>query len=161
MVSVGLLVLRLVIAIVLVAHGGHILFGAFAGPGSGPGGLTNTAAHYASLGLSSGFVLAVIAGVLQLGGGLLVGVGYFTRAMAIAVGALQIMEISTDSARWGFFLNWMNDPTRGHGMEFAIMITGALACLALAGAGEWSIDGVRAHSAAARAAGRARLRERG
>jgi hypothetical protein len=41
-------------------------------------------------------------------------------------------------------------------MEFSILIIGALACLFLAGPGEWSLDGRRQHSAARRAAGRAR-----
>jgi uncharacterized membrane protein YphA (DoxX/SURF4 family) len=65
-----------------------------------------------------------------------------------------------DSARWGFFLNWRLDPTRGHGMEFSLLLIGGLACLCVTGAGRWSIDGVRSRSAAARAAGRARLRAR-
>jgi uncharacterized membrane protein YphA (DoxX/SURF4 family) len=63
-----------------------------------------------------------------------------------------------DQMRWGFFANWMLDPERGHGVEISIVLAGALVCLALAGAGDWSIDGWRARAAAARASGRARLR---
>jgi uncharacterized membrane protein YphA (DoxX/SURF4 family) len=43
-------------------------------------------------------------------------------------------------------------------MEFSILMIGALTALALSGAGDWSIDGRRATTAATRAAGRARLR---
>jgi uncharacterized membrane protein YphA (DoxX/SURF4 family) len=45
-------------------------------------------------------------------------------------------------------------------MEYAVVMIAALVCLTLAGSGEWSIDGVRSRSAASRAAGRARLRDR-
>lgn len=159
--ALGLLVLRLFLSAVLVAHGAHALFGAFAGPGVGPGGLTSASAYFAGLGLAPPFALAVTAGVIQFAGGILVGVGYFTRVSAGLVGLLELVRISVDSARWGFFLNWVLDPTRGHGMEYSLLIIGSLGCLILTGAGEWSLDGLRDRSAAALAAGRARLRERG
>ena len=54
--SVGLLVLRLSLAAVSIAHGAHILFGTFGGPGSGvgAGGLTQTAAQFAAMSLPGG-----------------------------------------------------------------------------------------------------------
>jgi putative oxidoreductase len=160
MTAAGLLVLRLTVAIVLIAHGAHELFGAFAGPGVGRGGLTNAAAFVASLGLKPAFPLAVAFGILQLAGGILLAVGWFTRPTAVVLGAYLAVMIFRDSARWGFFLNWMLDRTRGHGLEFTLLIAGGVAALALAGAGEWSIDGWRASTAQSRAAGRARLRGR-
>jgi putative oxidoreductase len=160
MVGLGLLVLRLALAAVLVAHGSHTLFGAFADSGVGPGGLTATAAYFAGFGLTSPFLLALAEGVLQLAGGLLIGVGYFARWVSVPLAILEGLGIWKNSARWGFFMNWTNDPSRGHGMEFGVLLAGALVCLVLAGAGEWSFDGLRSRSAAARAAGRARLRDR-
>ena len=41
-------------------------------------------------------------------------------------------------APWGFFLNWVNDPTRGHGMEYAIVLMSALLLFVLAGGGDFS-----------------------
>jgi putative oxidoreductase len=160
MTAAGLLVLRLTVAIVLIAHGAHELFGSFAGPGVGRGGLTNAAAFVASIGLKPAFPLAVAFGSLQLAGGILLAVGWFTRPTAIVLAAYLAVMIFRDSARWGFFLNWMLDRTRGHGLEFTLLIAGGVAALALAGAGEWSIDGWRASTAQSRAAGRARLRRR-
>ncbi len=154
----GLLVLRLTLSVILVAHGAHQVFGLFASPGSGAGGLTNTAAYYARLGLEPGYTLAVLGGLIQLVGGLLVGLGLLTRWAALTVVAFLAMALWKDHARWGFFLNWVNDPTRGQGMEFSLLLIGGLAALALAGAGDWSLDGRRASTAATRAAGRARLR---
>lgn len=158
MVGPGLLLLRCVLATILAMHGSHILFGTSAGDGAGPGGLAQTAAYFAALGLTPAMVLAVVAGVLRLAGAFLVAVGYFTRVTAGALLALDCLEIWKDFARWGFFLNSTNDPTRGNGMEYAVLTAGVLACLLLAGAGDWSVDALRANSAAARAAGRARLR---
>ena len=100
----------------------------------------------------------MLGGLIQLVGGLLVGLGLLTRWAALTVVAFLAMALWKDHARWGFFLNWVNDPTRGQGMEFSLLLIGGLAALALAGAGDWSLDGRRASTAATRAAGRARLR---
>ncbi len=156
--AAGLLVLRLVVAVVLLAHGSHQVFGMFGGPGVGPGGLTTTAARFSTLGLEPGYPLAVMAGTVQLAAGGLMVIGLLTRWASIASALYLGIMIWKDQWRWGFFANWMIDPQRGHGVEISVMLVGALMCLALAGAGDWSIDGWRARVAAARASGRARLR---
>jgi len=158
MIAAGLLVLRLTLAVVLLAHGAHDLFGMFGGPGAGPGGLQKTAEYIASLGLAPASVFALANGLLPLCGGVSLIVGWFTRPMSAVVGGYLLFVAYRSSARWGFFLNWMLDPTRGHGMELSILIVGGLVALCLTGAGDWSIDGRRANRAATRAAGRARLR---
>jgi putative oxidoreductase len=104
--------------------------------------------------------MAVLAGALQLVAGVLIGAGWLTRWAALGLGGYLLIAIWKDQARWGFFLNWALDPTRGHGYEFSLLLLGGLLCLAFAGGGEWSIDGLRAETAASRAAGRARLRGR-
>jgi putative oxidoreductase len=156
--AAGLLVLRLVVAVVLVAHGSHQIFGMFAGPGVGPGGLAATAARFSTLGLEPGYPLAVMAGTIQLAAGGLIAIGLLTRWASIASALYLGIVIWKDQLRWGFFANWMIASGRGHGVEMSVMLVGALVCLALAGAGDWSIDGWRARVAAARASGRARLR---
>jgi putative oxidoreductase len=159
MTAIGLLLLRLVLAAVCVAHGAHALFGAFGGPGSGvgPGGLGQTAAQYTAMGLP-GFAVAVLAGLANLVGGLLLGVGYLTRWAAATLALLTGLLAWKSQLVWGFFLNWIGEPGRGHGMEFSIVLIGALLCLALTGGGDWSLDGGRSRRRSAAAAGRARLR---
>ena len=158
MVGLGLLVLRLALAAVFVAHGGNKLFGLFGDPGIGPGGLSTTAAFFGVHGLSPSFPLAVVDAVLELVGGTLLLVGFLTRAASVALAISMGIAIWVVHAQWGFFLNWMAAPDRGDGMEFSIVLIAALVCLALSGGGDLSIDGASQRSAAREAAGRARLR---
>lgn len=159
MAPVGLLVLRVTVAALLGVHAAHWLFGTFGGAALGPGGLTATTAYFAATGLQPAFFFVVGAGTTQLVGCLLLVVGFLTRAISIALIVVELIRLSFDTARWGFFLNWAVDPTRGHGFEYGLLVGGVLTCLALTGAGEWSIDGIRSRTHAARAAGWARIRD--
>jgi len=156
--GLSLMALRLVLAVVFIAHGAHRLFGLFAGPAIGVGGPEATAQIFATMGLEPNFPLAVLAGGLALVGGVLLAIGRFTRIVAPILALMTLIAVWKTQWQWGFFLNWVAAPDRGQGMEFSVVVIGALVCLALTGAGDWSIDGRRAHSAAARSAGRARLR---
>jgi putative oxidoreductase len=153
-----MLVLRLALAVVFVAHGSHVLFGAWPGPGQGPGGLSHEAELLAAGGLTPAMPLAVLVGVLHLAGGLLIGFGWFARWVAAALAIDVAIGLWQLHLKWGFFLNYSNAPGQGHGIEYTVILLGALLALILAGAGDFSIDGVRAKGAEARAAGRARLR---
>jgi len=161
MTAAGLLVLRVTLAFVLVSHGGHVLFGFAAGGGLGPGGLNQATARFAAAGLEPGLLVAVIVGVVQFASGLLIGIGLMTRWATLATSALTAILLWKLHAPWGLYLNWVGDPTRGHGIEFSLALIGALVCLMLTGPGEWSFDGRRAYTVASRAAGRARVRWRG
>lgn len=158
MVGLGLLVLRLALAVVFVAHGGNKMFGWFAGDGVGPGGLSASAALFGTLGLNPPFALAVAEAALELVGGVLLAVGFLTRWVSIALAISMSIAIWKVHFQWGFFLNWTGAASRGQGMEFAVMLIAALACLALAGGGDASVDGINQRSADRDAAGRARLR---
>jgi putative oxidoreductase len=158
MTGLGLVALRLGLAVVFVAHGAQVLFGAWGGPGVGPGGIAATAAFYLSLGLQPATLLAVLAGLIQLIGGLCLGLGLFSRPAVIALGAYIGVGAWTVHRHWGFFLNWMGVAGRREGLEYSIVIAAALVCLLVAGPGAWSVDGRRSTRAEARAAGRARLR---
>src|SRR5688572_8555253 len=153
MESYGPAVLRAIVGGVFVAHGMQKLFGAFGG-----GGLSGTAAYFESLGLSPGLPLAVTVGVVEFGGGLLLVAGALTRYASLALVLVMLGAIWNVHLANGFFMNWGMTPGRGHGVEFNLVIVGALLALALTGPGAFSIDHRRARSAEADAAGRARLR---
>lgn len=154
----GLVILRLILAGVFIAHGTHKLFGLFAGPALGVGGPDATAQLFASLGLEPNFPLAVAFGAIEILGGALLIIGWLTRI------ATPVLAITTLVLMWriswpaGLFINWAGAPAQGQGIEYHLLLLGGLLCLAFTGAGEWSIDGSRARSAHERAAGKARLR---
>ena len=104
--------------------------------------------------------IALVAGLLQFVGGMLLAIGLLSRWISVALIGFYGLLVWKEHAKWGFFLNWNNDQTRGHGMEFAVLMCGVLVCLIIAGAGEWSLDGRRAQSRESRIAGRARIRNR-
>lgn len=158
MPGLGLAVLRVVLAIVFIAHGTNILFGSWAGPGVGTGGLQATAQQYAALGLHPEFLLAILSGLTQLVGGLLIAVGLLTRYASVALLVYVGIGVWKEHLKWGFFLNWTHHATQGLGIEYSLTLAGALICLVFVGGGAWSIDGRRVNLRAARAAGRARLR---
>jgi putative oxidoreductase len=160
MPAAGLLILRIVLAAVLVAHGTHDLFGVFETPGIGHGGLTARAAYMAAIGLTPAMSFAIAGGIAELGGGALLALGILTRWVSVAVAAFQLLLLWKDAWNWGFFLNWTAQPGRGQGLEFILLIIAILACLFFAGPGEWSVDGRKNREAARRAAGRARLRSK-
>src|SRR5262245_26102277 len=128
MIAAGLLVLRVVVGIVLTVHGAHDLFGVFESPAIGHGGLSARSAEMTALGLSPPMVVAIVLTVVQLAGGLLLIVGVFARWAALVVAASEGVLL-WKAVRWGFFLNWTNDPARGHGVEFLVVIVGVLVCL--------------------------------
>jgi putative oxidoreductase len=157
-VGLGLVVLRLALAIVFFAHGGNKLFGLFGGPAIGSGGLTSSSAYFETLGLHPAFLLATIEAVVEVVGSILIGLGFLTRWAAAAIAIGMGVAIWKVHLPWGFFLTWTGEPTRGHGVEFAMVLCLALIALTLTGGGDWSIDGMNQRAADRDAAGRARLR---
>jgi putative oxidoreductase len=146
--------LRLCVGAVFLAHGAQKLFGAWGG-----GGLSATAGYFTTLGLPQPFAMAILVGSVELAGGVLLIAGGATLWAALA------LLIDMVAAAWmvhlpnGFFLNWSLTPGRGHGIEFHLVLIGALASLMMTGPGGFSVDELRSQSAEARARGRARIRQ--
>jgi putative oxidoreductase len=121
MEDLALLVLRLVLGGVFIAHGAQKLFGWFGRPG-----LKGTAGFFDQLGIKPGSTMALLAGLAEFGGGLLVLVGLLTPVAALAIIAVMIAAILKAHLANGFF------NTSG-GYEFNLML--------IAGAGAYSLDG--------------------
>lgn len=158
--GLGLAVLRLALATVFIAHGAHMLFGLWATPAIGAGGVDLTAQTFAAAGIAPAFPLAVAAGVIETVGGFLLAIGWFTRFVAPLLAVVIVVAVWKMQFAYGFYLNWVGAVDRGQGFEYSLVLLGALICLALTGAGEWSIDGQREASRTSLQAGRARLRGR-
>ncbi len=149
----GPAVLRLAIGAVFVAHGAQKLFGIWGG-----GGLAGTAAFFGQLGLTPAYPLALLIGLIEFAGGLMLIAGALTLYVALALALNMVVAIWKVHLANGFFLNWSMVAGQGHGYEFNLALIGALVSLMLTGPGALSVDGQRARSAEAEAYGRARLR---
>jgi len=153
MPSLGPTVVRLAVGAVFAAHGVQKLFGVWGG-----GGLTGTAGFFAQLGLTPAYPLAIVVGLLELVGGLLLVAGAFTFVVCSGLTLSMIVAVWKAHLAHGFFLNWTNAPGVGHGYEFNLVLIASLVSLMLTGPGALSIDRSRAREAATEAAARARLR---
>lgn len=149
----GPAVLRLAVAAVLIGHGAQKLFGLWGGAG-----LDGTAAQFALLGLSPPAVLALVFGVVELAGGVVLVLGAYTSWVAPVLALDPLVFVWKIHVYNGFFLNWTLTPGVGHGVEYHLLLVAALVCLAFTGGGAVSVDAWRHRSAEAAAAGLARIR---
>lgn len=149
----GPAVLRLAAGAVFAAHGAQKLFGLWGG-----GGLSGTAAFFAQLGLTPAYPLALLVGIVEFCGGLLLLAGAFTLVAAGALTVTMVVAVWTVHLANGFFLNWTITPGQGHGYEFNLALVATLVSLMLTGPGGLSVDRRRAMAAETQAFGRARIR---
>lgn len=124
----GLLLIRVVLGGIMVAHGAQKLFGWFGGHG-----LSGTGSGLESMGLKPGRVYAAVNGLAEFGGGTLLVLGLLTPLGAAAVAGVMFVAIATVHWRNGFF------NTRG-GYEFNLLIVATAIAMAITGPGEISID---------------------
>ena len=153
MAPYGPTLLRVAAGLVFVAHGAQKLFGF-----GGGGGLTGTAQLFAQAGLSPPFALAMLVGLVEIFGGLLLVVGLFTRTAAGVFAIEMLVAVWTVHLAHGFFLNWNNTAGAGHGYEFSLVLIAVLASLMATGPGALSIDRSRARETEIEAVRLARLR---
>ena len=126
--SIGLLLLRLTVGLTLAAHGGQMLFGWFGGPG-----LDATAQAFAMLGFPPGRRHALMAGLAEIGGGLLLAVGLITPFAAAVILSVMLVAAFSVHVEKGFFL------TNG-GYEYTLVVAVAALTVAFTGPGSLSID---------------------
>jgi len=124
----GLLLIRLVFGLTLAAHGSQKLFGWFGG-----GGPRGTAGMFEKLGFRQPMAMAVLAGLAELGGGLLLALGLLTPLGAFALVVVMLMAIATVHWEKGFW------STAG-GYEFNLAIIAAAVAVAATGPGRFSLD---------------------
>jgi putative oxidoreductase len=104
------------------------LFGVWGGAG-----LAATAASFDSIGLSPGYPLAVAVGLTETLGGVLLMAGALTKFCAAALIVTMLGAIWNVHSPNGFFMNWAMTPGKGHGIEFNVVLIGALVCLMFTG----------------------------
>ncbi|MFF3923648.1 DoxX family protein [Paenibacillus lactis] len=126
--DLGLLLLRLVIGLSFVAHGAQKLFGWFGGYGpKGTGGWME------SMGIKPGVAAAVMAGLMELVGGLLLAAGFLTVLGAALITLAMLGAIVKVHGKNGYW-------STANGYEYNLLLIAAAVALALTGAGTYSLD---------------------
>jgi putative oxidoreductase len=125
--SLGLLVLRLVVGLLMMGHGCQKVAGCFGG--AGPEG---TGTFFESLGLRPGTRMALSAGIAEVTGGALIALGLLTPVGAAILSAVMITAI------WKVHRTsvWASEG----GFEYNLVLLAALFALSAVGPGKWSLD---------------------
>lgn len=125
--DVSLLVLRVAIGVVFVAHGYNHIFRA--------GKIAGTARWFESLGMRPGVVHAWFASLTELGAGALLVVGFATPLACAGVIGTMLVAWVTNHLHNGFFIF-----RPGEGYEYVMTLTLVAVGVAGAGPGRWSLD---------------------
>lgn len=122
-----LLLLRLTLAAVFVAHGWNHVFGG--------GRIPGTARWFESLGMRPGRLHAWTASITELGAGALLAVGLLTPLAAGALLGTMVVALVTNHIRNGFFIF-----RPGEGYEYVLVLSVCCVVVGGLGAGGWSVD---------------------
>jgi putative oxidoreductase len=129
MTAIALLIMRLVLGVSFMGHGSQKLFGWLGGKG-----FTATAQQYEKgMGMRPGWLLALLAGGGEFGGGLLLVLGLLTPLGALLILATMVVAIAQVTGKKGYWIT-------GGGWEYNALIIGVCVFLILAGAGTYSLD---------------------
>ena len=126
--DVGILVLRVVVGLYLLGHGGQKLFGWLGGPG-----LTGTEGMMRQLGFRPANLWALGAALAETVGGLLLALGLLSPLGSLAIASAMLVAIVTVHLGKGWF-------SMTGGPELPLTNLAVAAAVAFAGAGRYSLD---------------------
>jgi len=127
-VNLALLLLRVTVGAVMLAHGvNHVV---------GGGRIAGTARWFESLGMRPGRVHAWLASGTEIGAGTLLLLGLLTPVAAAGVVGVMVVAWIANHAGHGFFIF-----RPGEGWEYVMTLAAVGLCIGVLGPGEWSVDG--------------------
>jgi putative oxidoreductase len=129
-----MLILRLVLGGVIFAHGAQKLFGIWGGHGMA----WTVGAWKQWWNIPSVLTYSVI--FIESLGALLLMLGLLTRVWAFLIGIIMMVAVHLVHLKWGFYMNWYMDPSRGEGFEYHVLTIAIVAALLIKGGGACSID---------------------
>jgi putative oxidoreductase len=126
----GLLLARLILGVLLVAHGGAKLFGWFGGYG-----IAGTAGFFEQLGFRPGRLFVITASVTELAGGILLALGLLGPVGPALILSVMIVAAISVHRGHGLFAGT-------NGIEVPLLYATGAVALALTGPGPFSLDAV-------------------
>jgi len=126
------------VGLVFAAHGSQKLFGWFGGYG-----LAGTGQWMDSIGLSPGYLMALLAGSAEFFGGLALVFGLLVRPAAASLAIAMAVAILSVHIGHGLFLS-------NNGYEYGLALLAVAVSLIATGAGRFSVDDVLARELQAR-----------
>jgi putative oxidoreductase len=126
-VNLALLVLRVAVGGVMIAHGYNHVWG--------PGGIAGTAKWFGSMGMRPPLVQAWLASLTELGAGALLVLGLLTPFGAAGVTGVMAVAWIIAHRKNGFFIF-----RPGQGWEYVMVLLSCGVVLGTVGPGEWSLD---------------------
>lgn len=131
--STALFMIRVVVGVVLFAHGAQKLLGWFGGQG-----FTGTMSVFTgTVGLP--WLVAFLVIIAEFFGSLALIAGFLTRFTAASFMLIMLGAIATVHWSKGFFMNWFGQQ-QGEGFEYHLLVLGMSAALLVAGGGKWAVD---------------------
>jgi putative oxidoreductase len=121
----ALLIARIVVGIIFMAHGAQKLFGAFGGPG-----LSAVVQMMGPLGY--------LVTIGEFFGGLGLIFGFLSRFSAASIIIIMLGAVAMVHGKFGFFMNWAGNQA-GEGFEYHLLAIGALLPIVIAGPGRFAI----------------------
>jgi putative oxidoreductase len=139
-VDVALLAVRIALAWIFIYYGAAKLFGAF--PGAGPHGQQQTALYMSQTAhLRPGEFFALLAGLIEFGGGIAMALGFCTRLAGLALFGDMVM--ATITVTWATGISSTSSPP---GYQLNLALAALALTSTLTGAGRFSIDAFIARS---------------
>lgn len=127
-----LIVFRVVLGVVMFAHGAQKVFGWFGGRG-----LDATFAFFGGFGIPP--ALGVLAIAVEILGGPALILGLLSRVVALGIIANMLVAIFVVHGRFGLFMNWGNTQA-GEGIEFHLIAISLALGVLYYGSGPASVD---------------------
>lgn len=124
----GLLLARLILGVLMVAHGGQKLFGWLGGYG-----IAGTAGFFEQLGFRPGRLFVITSSVAEVLSGILIALGLFGPVGPALL--LSVMIVAAVSVHWGHGLF-----AGTNGIEVPLLYAAGAIALALTGPGPFSLD---------------------
>ncbi|HUZ44983.1 MAG TPA: DoxX family protein [Acidimicrobiales bacterium] len=126
-VDLALLILRLTVGVVFLAHGLNHIFGG--------GKIAGTGRWFESLGMRPGWVHAWTASLTEVGSGALLAAGLLTPLAGAGVVGVMLVAWITNHRGNGFFIF-----RPGEGWEYVMTLTALGMVIGVLGPGRWSLD---------------------